>query len=744
MADHHTPGVPNIPLPPSPSPLSEDAPFLDPPRASYLESSPATPRDSFAPSTLISNNNSGPLLPPAEKGESNGYSEEQARSPGKTKRRPILIILFGLAILAVVILAIILPVYFTVIKPKQRSEHSGSLGSDTDAPAGTGPIGGGTNDPESPTGATSGGDGSTVITEDGTNFTYSNKFGGFWVSDPNDPFNNNARPNSWTPPLNQSWAWGKDRVFGVNLGGLFVLEPFISPALFQKYPGSVDEWTLSEMMAADTANGGLDQLEEHYKTFITEQDIAEIAGAGLNWIRLPVPYWAVEILPGEPFLAKTSWKYILRVISWCRKYGLRVNLDLHTIPGSQNGYNHSGRLGRPNFLNGVMGIANAQRALEVMRVFTQFISQPQYKDVVPMFGIMNEALLSTIGRSTLTSFYLEAHDMIRNITGYGEGNGPYISIHDGFGGLDSWANFLPGSDRIALDTHPYFAFSGSPATSPIDTGTGNRAGGIWPEQACNRWAAGINGSRSNFGVTISGEFSNGFNDCGLYLKGIPGRSTTYGGDCADWEDSSKWSAATKAGLQRFAMASMDALGDFFFWTWKIGNSTAGIVEAPLWSYQLGLRNGWMPQDPRTAMGVCESLGASGRAFDGKFKSWQTGGAGAGTIAPSLTSQFPWPPPSISNAGAPGSLLPVYTPTGAVVTLAPPTLTPSPSKSVDVGNGWFNAKDTASAPTPIAGCTYPDAWDAIGVAVPRACGGGAAKRAPVATAEAGTITSAVHP
>lgn len=54
----------------------------------------------------------------------------------------------------------------------------------------------------------------------------------------------------------------------VNLGGLFVLEPFISPALFQKYPGTVDEWTLSEAMAADTASGGLNQLEDHYNTFI--------------------------------------------------------------------------------------------------------------------------------------------------------------------------------------------------------------------------------------------------------------------------------------------------------------------------------------------------------------------------------------------------------------------------------------------------------------------------------------------
>ena len=69
----------------------------------------------------------------------------------------------------------------------------------------------------------------------------------------------------------------------------------------------------------------------------TEQDFAEIAGAGLNWIRLPIPYWAIETWPGEPFLAKTAWKYVLLAFKWARKYGLRVLLDLHTIPGSQNG-----------------------------------------------------------------------------------------------------------------------------------------------------------------------------------------------------------------------------------------------------------------------------------------------------------------------------------------------------------------------------------------------------------------------
>lgn len=53
----------------------------------------------------------------------------------------------------------------------------------------------------------------------------------------------------------------------VNLGGWFVLEPFITPALFQKYNGTVDEWSLSIAMRADEAGGGIDQIKQHYETF---------------------------------------------------------------------------------------------------------------------------------------------------------------------------------------------------------------------------------------------------------------------------------------------------------------------------------------------------------------------------------------------------------------------------------------------------------------------------------------------
>lgn len=703
---------------------------LEPPRASYLSPTPqsaASPRDSYADSP----DNASPLVPESEKRDAIAYTQELRAEPAPRRRsilaRPIFwLVAFG--VVAVIIPAVVVPVYFVVIKPHNSSTTSGASAGGAPAPSST---------PSSPPGVTTtGGNGSVITTADGTTFTYLNPFGGIWVANPNDPFNNGAYPNSWTPPLNATWTWGVDKINGVNLGGLFVLEPFITPALYQQYPGAVDEWTLSTLMAADTANGGLQQLETHYNTFITEQDIAEIAGAGLNWIRLPIPFWAIEKWDFEPFLEKVCWPYILRVLQWARKYGIRVNLDLHTIPGSQNGFNHSGKLGSVNFLNGVMGLANAQRALDYIRIITEFISQPEWVDVVPVFSIVNEALLTTIGRDQIITFYLLAHDMIRNITGYGEGHGPYIAIHDGFEGTAAWTNFLQGSDRVILDTHVYFAFDNQYTWPPIATGTGLSAGGVWPQQACNAWAANMNTSQTAFGVTLAGEFSNGFNDCGLYLTGV-GNTVSYGTECALYLDSSQWNATMKAGLYEFTLASMDALQNWFFWTWKVGNSsTTNSVQSPLWSYQLGLQSGWIPTDPRTAAGTCAALGVAGSPFDGVYSAYQTGGPGAGTIvASSISSYGQYPPTSINGlpSGATQSLLPTYTSTSAVPTLPPPTFSPSPSPSVSAGNGWFDSGDTGLAPTQVQGCTYPNAWDAVSSPMPTAlCPSSTGGATPVTT------------
>jgi len=230
------------------------------------------------------------------------------------------------------------------------------------------------------------------------------------------------------------------------------------------------------------------------------------------------------------------------------------------------------------------------------------------------------------------------------------------------------------------------------------------------------WAIATNQSQKAFGVTLGGEFSSAINDCGLWLTGIGGTSAYP--DCTPWDNWSSYNATVIAALKQVTLASMDALQNFFFWTWKIGNSTVlGTSSSPLWHYQLGLQQGWIPQDPREAIGHCASVLGSAQVFDGTFAATATGGPGAGTVTPAQTSSHTFPPPTLSPSfsGTQMTLLPTYTATGTIKSLYAPTFTAAPSAVV--GTGWYNKADNGLAFVPVAGCQYPDAWNAVNTTLP---------------------------
>ena len=324
----------------------------------------------------------------------------------------------------------------------------------------------------------------------------------------------------------------------------------------------------------------------------------------------------------------------------------------------------------------------------------------------------------------LLTSYKAVYDAVREASGLGEGKGPVISYHEGFQGLDHYSEFMANADRIALDWHPYICF-GSQSSNPITS---------YATTPCTTWGQTINQSMTSFGMTTAGEFSNAVTDCGLFLNNV-GEGTRYEGtystggpwpsqgSCTTWTDWQSWDQTTKEGIMTFALASMDALQNWFFWTWKIGPSSAsGQVESPAWSYQLGLANGWMPKDPRQASGVCGNT----NPWSPPLKPWQTGGSGAGSNIQSATLQ--WPPSSISSGGLLAAL-PSYTPTGTIVTLPVPTFTDSSGSTVkvDVGNGWENPSDSSSMYVTISGCSYLDPWCGPTATAPPVCSG-AKKRA----------------
>lgn len=135
-----------------------------------------------------------------------------------------------------------------------------------------------------------------------------------------------------------------DGIKGVNLGGWLVTEPWITPALYEAVgsANAIDEWSFCSILGKSECFA---RLEAHRNTFITEEDIREIAASGITFLRLPVPYWMIDVQPFEPFPDGGVWKWVEICINWSSKYNLKLLIDLHTAPGSQNGFDNSGRRG---------------------------------------------------------------------------------------------------------------------------------------------------------------------------------------------------------------------------------------------------------------------------------------------------------------------------------------------------------------------------------------------------------------
>jgi glucan 1,3-beta-glucosidase len=176
---------------------------------------------------------------------------------------------------------------------------------------------------------------------------------------------------------------------------------------------------------------------------------------------------------------------------------------------------------------------------------------------------------------------------------------------------------------------------------------------------------------------------------------------------------------------------------------QIGPDINGVIQTPLWSYKLGLDNGWMPTDPRTANGTCASYNVNLPRFDpASFAPSQTG-AGNGQVDPTALAKFgQWPPPTISGLPdtVPITAAPVYTPTGSPVTLAMPTITDSRGHTASLSaDGWANQADTALRYVPVADCAYPDPWTG-GLTQTAVCTGTATATLGAATTPVGSIVT----
>jgi len=390
--------------------------------------------------------------------------------------------------------------------------------------------------------------------------------------------------------LAQTWGfpYGSQQVRGVNLGGWLVLEPWITPSLFDNTGNSaiVDEWTFGQYQNAATAKS---VLTNHWNTWITEADFIAIAAAGLNHVRLPIGYWAFEVGAGEPYI-QGQLPYMTNAITWATNHGLKLIIDLHGVPGSQNGFDNSGH--RISFPTWHSNSTNVQRTDNIIKTIMSTVKNNAAN--VPIVAPINEpaGFDGSAVLSVVKQYYLDSWGNIRYPFGTSTQGNTIELIHDAFQPLSYWSGWqtYPSFNGVMMDTHIYQMFSQS---------------GVAQTNAQHLASACSNAqSLAGFDLwLVVGEWTPAMTDCAKYLngRGVGARydgsysGSTKVGSCTGLTGAtSSFSAAYKTFLRQMWEAQVQsfekAAQGWIQWTWKAEN-------ADEWTYKAGLAGGWIPQNP---------------------------------------------------------------------------------------------------------------------------------------------------
>ena len=252
------------------------------------------------------------------------------------------------------------------------------------------------------------------------------------------------------------------KIRGVNLGNWLVLEKWMSPSLFEGTTAE-DEYYLPQQLDRSVYEA---RIRQHRSEYITERDFITMRAIGLNTVRIPVPYFIFGDRP--PFIG--CIEELDKAFLWAEKYGLKILIDLHTAPDSQNGFDNGGICGvckffqEPEEMEFVLTVLERlaeryaeRKGLWGIEILNEPVSQEmwdamnisaRYKPVEPLKAAGSKGY----EMEQLREFYLEAYDRIRKYLPIEK----KVVFHDGFN-LTAWKDFMQEDkyQGVVLDTHQY-------------------------------------------------------------------------------------------------------------------------------------------------------------------------------------------------------------------------------------------------------------------------------------------------
>ncbi|SPO48723.1 related to Glucan 1,3-beta-glucosidase precursor [Moesziomyces antarcticus] len=262
-----------------------------------------------------------------------------------------------------------------------------------------------------------------------------------------------------TPFPRWSWTDTNTKAYGVSLGSWLVLERWqLEDWMVQEGgPNAWDEFRFTQNLGTRAAS----VLQDHQNTWVTEADMDSLQNAGVNLIRIPIPFWAfIPTVSGEPYVTTGYVDQLNKMLQWCYNRNMYVMLDLHAMPGSQNGDQSSG--------HNTTDIewytqANQARSDTFLKNVLDWATTSNYSSIINSIGPVNEPRIVDDNwaldqnRFQIAQAYYE-----RSYATCLKYNMPML-FHNGFAPgtvqdkMKLWKPFVTGKDpnMLIYEDHPY-------------------------------------------------------------------------------------------------------------------------------------------------------------------------------------------------------------------------------------------------------------------------------------------------
>ncbi|RMZ88179.1 hypothetical protein DV736_g4599, partial [Chaetothyriales sp. CBS 134916] len=187
--------------------------------------------------------------------------------------------------------------------------------------------------------------------------------------------------------LPQNSSNNKKAIRGVNLGGLFIIENWLEDDVFASWAcNSSSEFDCVESLPSQSKANSL--FQQHWDSWITQDDFTKMVSYGLNTVRIPVGYWFLEsIVDSSEHFPQGGAPYLDRVVGWARDAGMYVIITLHGAPGAQVTNPFTGQL---NPDPGFYSEYNYNRSYVWLEWMTKRVHQNEAYSTVGMLELVNE------------------------------------------------------------------------------------------------------------------------------------------------------------------------------------------------------------------------------------------------------------------------------------------------------------------------------------------------------------------